>query len=108
MLELLPARGSRLAELWLAAPLLIGATLLALFATVRVRGGEIECRWVFRQRVLNVSEVKEVRMEIPHLAGSLRLDRGKLYFLLDKSDGPLLTETPMMRYLKERVGGLSD
>lgn len=106
-LELTPAAGFRFVDVWVAAPLLIGAVLLALFATVRVRGDEIECRWVFRRRMVRVREVKEVRVEIPHLAGSLRVDGGKVFFLLDKGEGPFLAETPMLRYLKERVGNQS-
>ncbi|HTV82253.1 MAG TPA: hypothetical protein VME18_06350 [Acidobacteriaceae bacterium] len=106
--ELMPAAGFRLVDVWVAAPLLIGAVLLALFATVRVRGEEIECRWLFRRRLVRVSDVKEVQVEIPRLAGSLRVDRGKVYFLLDGSDGgggPFPAETPMLRYLKEWAAG---
>lgn len=101
----LSAGGFHGMNLWVAAPLLMGAVLLALFATVRVRGEEIECRWVFWQMAVKMSEVREVRVEIPHLAGSLRTDRGRVRFLLDKGDGTLMEETPMMRYLRERVKG---
>lgn len=109
VLELFPASGFRLANLLLAIPLLLGAGLLVLFATVRVRGGEIECRWFLRRSVVRISEVRDVRVEIPHLAASLSLNRrvlplGKLYFLLDKGDGPLEKDTAMLRYLKKRVG----
>lgn len=104
VLELMPTGGPRLADVWVAAPLLIGAGLLAMFATARVRGEEIECRWVFRSRRMRVSEVTEVRVEIPRLAGSLRAEGRKLYFLLDGTDGSWAAGTPMLRYLKEQAG----
>ena len=109
LLEMLPVGGFRPVSLLLSLPLLLGAALLASFATIHVRGEEIRCQWIFWEKVLRMNEVREVRMEIPHLAGSLRLDRrvlplGRLCFLLDGSDGPFLAETPMMRYLKERAG----
>jgi hypothetical protein len=76
-------------------------------AEIEVRSGNLRYRRLFRWRPLSKGEIVDVRVDLPHFVGSLRLHRfvfpwGRLYFVLDQSLSPFRTETPLLLYFQGR------